>query len=63
MTQADNQAKLDTDVQALTDGLTAVEQEIADLKNQPGAENLDFTGLDGAVSRLQGDEPAAPATS
>ena len=57
-----DQDKLDADVKALADGLTAVETEIAALKNQPAAAALDFTSLDAAVSRLQGDAPApAPA--
>ncbi len=56
-----DQDKLDADVQALSDGLTAVEKEIADLKNQPPAAQLDFTGLDAAVARLSGDAaPPAP---
>lgn len=56
-----DQDKLDADVQALTAGLDAVEKEIADLKNQPPAAALDFSKLDAAVSRLQGDAPAAAA--
>ncbi len=53
-----DQSHLDTDVQALTDGLTAVESEIAALKNQPGAPALDFTALDATVARLKSDAPA-----
>lgn len=57
-----DQDKLDVDVKALTDGLTAVETEITALKNQPAAAALDFTALDAVVSRLQGEVPApAPA--
>lgn len=63
-----DQEQLDADVQALNDGLTAVEAEIASLKNQPPAAALDFTGLDSAVARLKSDAPppvvappAAPA--
>ena len=57
---ATDQEHLDASVQALTDGLTSVEAEIAALKNQPAAQAIDFTGLDAAVARLQGDEPANP---
>lgn len=57
-----NQEQLDADVQALNDGLAAVEAEIAALKDQ-APETLDFTGLDSAVSRLKADAPpAAPAS-
>lgn len=55
-----DQDKLNADVQALTDAATAIETEIANLKNQPGAQGLDFTGLDKVVARLQGDESPAP---
>lgn len=57
----DDQAKLDADVQALNDGLTNIEAEIASLKNQPAAATLDFTALDAAVARIKGDETAPPA--
>jgi hypothetical protein len=56
-----DQSHLDADVQALTAGLDAVEAEIASLKNQPAAAAVDFTALDAAVARLQGDAPAPPA--
>jgi peptidoglycan hydrolase CwlO-like protein len=55
---SESQQHLDADVQALTAGLDAVEAEIAALKNQPPAAALDFTALDAAVARLQGDAPA-----
>ena len=57
----DDQTHLDADVQAITAGLSNIEAEIAALKNQPAAASLDFTALDAAVARLQGDEtPATP---
>lgn len=60
-TVTSNQEQLNADVSALGDAIAAVEQEVSDLKNQP-PEALDFTGLDAAVARLQGDAPApAPA--
>lgn len=55
---SDSQAHLDQDVQALTAGISNVEAEIAALKNQPPAAQLDFTALDAAVARLAGDAPA-----
>jgi hypothetical protein len=39
----------------------AIAQEIADLKNQPGAPALDFSGLDAAVAGFQGLVPAPVA--
>lgn len=60
-TMSESQQHLDADVQALTDGLTAVEAEIANLKASPVAAALDFSKLDAAVSRLQGDAPAPAA--
>lgn len=68
-----DQSHPDADVQALqaaearnAAALTAVAQEIADLKNQPGATALDFTALDAAVAQagtqagqLEGLEPPA----
>lgn len=63
MTQfSSDQAHLDADVTALTDGLTAVEAEIAALKSQPQASALDFTALDAAVARVTADVPAATPT-
>lgn len=73
---ADQQAHLDTDVAALTAGIqalgdaaTAIEAEIAALKNQPQASSIDFSKLDArtsdlsaAVTRLRGDAPA-PVTA
>lgn len=56
-TVTSNQESLDADVSALGDAISAVEAEVAALKNQP-PEALDFTGLDAAVARLQGDAPA-----
>lgn len=57
-----DQEHLDTDVQALGAGLDEIVAEIAALKDQPGATALDFTALDGVVTRLQGvaadNEPA-----
>lgn len=53
---SEQQSHLDADVQALNDGLTAIEAEIAALKAaNPG---VDFTGLDTAVSRVTADVPA-----
>jgi hypothetical protein len=49
-----DQEHLDTDVQALGAGLDEIVAEIAALKDQPGATALDFTALDGVVTRLQG---------
>lgn len=57
----DNQAHLDADVAAILDAVSAIESEIATLKAQPEAENIDFTGLDAAVARIQGDVPAESA--
>lgn len=55
------QDRLNADVEAATAALTQLEQQVADLKNQPGAEQLDFSALDSFVSRLQGDvTPPAP---
>jgi len=58
-TPPNDQARLDADVQKLTDATTAVEKEIADLKAQPAASSLDFSKLDDAVAKLQSDAPAA----
>jgi hypothetical protein len=69
---SESQQHLDADVQALTDatnamgdGVTAIEAEIAALKQQPAADALDFTKLDAAkdnlnavLARVQGDAPA-----
>lgn len=57
----DDQSHLDQDVQALTAGISNVEAEIAALKNQPPAAQLDFTALDAAVARLAGDAPTPDA--
>ena len=71
-----DQSHLDQDVQQLQADETAnasalqnVAQEIANLKNQPGAQALDFTALDQAVAQagtqtgqLQGLESPAPAS-
>ena len=56
-----DQAQLDAAVQALTDGLTNIEAEIAGLKSQPAAASLNFTALDAVVARLKTDETVAPA--
>jgi hypothetical protein len=53
---SEQQSHLDAAVQALNDGLTAVEAEVAALK--AANPTVDFTGLDAAVSRVQGDVPA-----
>ena len=53
-----DQAQLDAAVQALTDGLTNIEAEIAGLKSQPAAASLNFTALDAVVARLKTDETA-----
>jgi hypothetical protein len=53
-----DQDKLDADVAAENTAISAIEAEIAALKNQPPAASLDFTGLDAAVAKLQGDAPA-----
>jgi len=53
-----DQEHLDADVAALTTAVGVIAQEIADLKNQPGAGALDFTGLDAAVAAVAGLEPA-----
>jgi hypothetical protein len=53
----DNQTKLNEDVQAILGGLAAIENEIATLKAQPAAEDIDFSGLDAVVARIQGDVP------
>lgn len=58
----DDASHLAADVQAENDALTAIEAEIANLKSQPAAAPLDFTGLDAVVARLKGDAPAAPAS-
>ncbi len=54
-----DQSHLDADVTALTDGLTAIETEIANLKAANPAVN--FGDLDKLVGRVKGDVPAAPA--
>ena len=56
-----DQAQLDAAVQALTDGLTNIEAEIAGLKSQPAVASLNFTALDAVVARLKTDETVAPA--
>jgi hypothetical protein len=58
---SDDQQKLDDAAAAFNDGLSTVEKETADLKAQPKATALDFTGLDATVGRLKADAPAAPA--
>lgn len=73
---SENQAGLDQRVQQLNDietrnaaALASVQQELDDLKNQPGAQALDFSGVDTAIanagsqeSTLEGMEsPAAPS--
>ena len=56
-----SQEKLDADVAALNTALGAISDEIANLKAQPAAAAVDFTGLDAAVNTAQGMVPA-PAT-
>lgn len=57
MTSAEqHQAQIDAAVAALGESLTAIETEIATLKTQSGAEDLDFSGLDSAVARAHTDE-------
>jgi len=58
-----SQENLNTDVTALTDGIAAIEAEVAALKSQPAAAQLDLSGLDAVVKRVRGDVPAAPAQS
>lgn len=57
-----DQDKLDADVTALTGAISAVEVEVDSLKAQvaAGGGNLDFSGLDAAVAKLQSDEPNTP---
>lgn len=57
-----DQDRLDADVKALLEGITAVESEITALKNHPQAAALDFSGLDAAVAKLQADGPAPVPT-
>jgi len=54
-----DQDQLNADVTAEGDLLTTVESEIASLKAQPAAANLDFSGVDKMLSRLKGDAAAA----
>jgi archaellum component FlaC len=56
-----DQEHLDADVAALTTAVAVIAQEIADLKSQPGAGSLDFTGLDAAVAAVAGLEPPPAA--
>jgi len=62
-----DQDKLNADVAAEGDLLTTIESEIASLKAQPAAANLDFAGVDKVLARLKGDAappvaaPPAPA--
>lgn len=42
--------------------IAAVAAEIADLKNQPVATPLDWSGADAALANLQGLEPPAPGS-
>lgn len=51
----DDQKHLDDAVAALGKGLGDIEAEIAALKAQPPAADLDFTALDAAVARLTAD--------
>lgn len=53
-----DQEHLDADVAQLATAVGVIAQEISDLKNQPGAGALDFTGLDAAVASVAGLEPA-----
>lgn len=56
------QEKLDADVAALNEAIGNVVTEIAALKAQVEGSNLDFTGLDGAVSALQAATEAVEST-
>lgn len=56
-----SQENVTADVAALNDGLAQIEAEVASLKAQPAAAQLDLSGLDAVVSRVKGDVPAAPA--
>jgi hypothetical protein len=58
---ANDQAHLDADVASLGQVTASIETEIANLKNQPAAAGLDFTGLDAALGTLQGVAPSAPS--
>lgn len=53
-----DQDRLNEDVAAIVSAVGAIATEIADLKNQPAAPGLDFTGLDAAVAAVQGLAPA-----
>jgi hypothetical protein len=57
-----DQDKLNADVAALLESLTNIEAEIASLKAQPGAQALDFSGLDAVVARAKGDETTTTPT-
>jgi len=54
-----DQQHLEADEQALSGSLDAIEAEIANLKNQPAGQPLDFSALDALVARAKGDEPPA----
>jgi ribonuclease E len=62
------QDQVNADVQAISDGLTSVAQEISDLKTQLASQvpaNVDLSGLDALVQRVKDlapqSAPAAPA--
>ena len=57
---SENQDRIATLAQGFADVLTAIEAEVAALKNQPAAETLDWSPLDAVLARGQGDEPANP---
>lgn len=57
------QADIDALAQRLGSAVSAIQQEITTLQQQPAAAQLDFTGLNDAVSQVENLElpPAAPA--
>ncbi len=56
-----SQENMTADVAALNDGLAQIEAEVASLKIQPAAAQLDLSRLDQVVARVRGDVPAVPA--
>lgn len=65
-TMSENQAHLDQVTSKLSAAQAEIRKEIDDLRNQPGAEALDFSGVDSAAEGLtaigaEDDVPPAPA--
>lgn len=58
-----NQDEINARVTRISAAVSVIAQEIADLKAQPAAEALDFSGLDAAIASVEALEPAAPAAS